>query len=179
MRDTSLGVHRKALEAAAGVGSGNFNFVVPVASYSGRGEQPLALDLIYNSRALQRAGSLSTSPMIFDIDHDWPTPGWLLGFGKMVRIGDRRCMLVGRDGTRHPSEEQSRVEHLNGGFYFSGIVGIGTGMMLDRYMSGVIGQPLDSFAFDVWEKAEQAFSGAEKGDTQPVVAHKPSGRHGH
>jgi len=116
MRDTSLGVHREALEAAAGVGSGNFNFVVPVASYPGRGEQPLALDLIYNSRVWQRAGSLSTSPMIFDIDHDWPAPGWLLGFGKMISIGDRKCMLVARDGTRHPYVEQSRVEHLSGFF---------------------------------------------------------------
>lgn len=116
MRDTPLGVYRQALEAAAGVGSGNFNLVVPVARYPGRGEKPLALDLIYNSRVWQRAGSRSTSPMIFDIDHDWPAPGWLLGFGKMVSIGDRRCMLVERDGTRRPYVEQSRVEHLNGGF---------------------------------------------------------------
>ncbi len=116
MRDTPLGVHRQALEAAAGVGSGNFNFVVPVARYPGRGEQPLTLDLIYNSRVWQRADSRSTSPMIFDIDHDWPAPGWLLGFGKMVSIGGRRCMLVGRDGTRHPSKEQDRIEHLNGGW---------------------------------------------------------------
>lgn len=51
---------------------------------------------------------------------------------------------------------------LGGAIVSSGIVGYGSGMMLDRYMTGVIGQPLGSYAFDVWEKTEQAFSGAEK-----------------
>jgi hypothetical protein len=90
MRDTPLGGHRGALEAAASVGSGNFSFVVPVAHYPGRGEQSLALDLIYNSRVWQRIDNpVFGAFMFFDIDHDWPAPGWQLGFGRMVSTGFR------------------------------------------------------------------------------------------
>src|SRR5262249_44971904 len=37
----------------------------------------------------------------YDIDHDWPAPGWHLGFGKMVTMGSAGCLLIEPDGTRH------------------------------------------------------------------------------
>jgi len=40
--------------------------------------------------------------MVFDLDDDWPAPGWSLGFGKLVRLGGGITMVVEPDGTRHP-----------------------------------------------------------------------------
>src|SRR5438093_398297 len=96
MHYTALGIHRMAMVVAANAGSGNFNFSVPIANYPGRGERPCEITLIYNSRVWQRVDGISppTSTMVFDIDHDWPAPGWSLGFGRMVGTGYRRCMLT-------------------------------------------------------------------------------------
>jgi hypothetical protein len=41
--------------------------------------------------------------MNYDIDRDWPAPGWNLGFGKLAGIGVYiGGMLIDGDGTRHP-----------------------------------------------------------------------------
>lgn len=89
------------MKVAAAAGSGNFTFRVPIAHYPGRGNLPLALDLVYNSRIWQRTGN--TKPkMVFDIDRDWPAPGWSLHFGKIVRLANGVAMVVEPDGTRHP-----------------------------------------------------------------------------
>jgi len=80
-----------------GAGSGNFQIAAPVLALPGRGID-LGLGLAYNSRVWNKAGSQIT----FDIDRDWPAPGWSLGFGKIVGIGvDKGSMLVDADGTRH------------------------------------------------------------------------------
>jgi RHS repeat-associated protein len=80
-----------------GVGSGNFQFTAPVIGLEGRGLD-LALALSYNSRVWHKAGSEIT----FDIDRDWPAPGWNLGFGRIVSMGTNKgFMLIDGDGTRH------------------------------------------------------------------------------
>jgi hypothetical protein len=80
-----------------GVGSGNFQLTAPVIGLEGRGLD-LALALNYNSRVWHKAGSEIT----FDIDRDWPAPGWNLGFGRIVSMGTNKgFMLIDGDGTRH------------------------------------------------------------------------------
>lgn len=88
------------IEEAAAVGNSNFQLKVPVVRLPGRGFD-LALDLTYNSRLWHRADQR----IYFDIDDDWPAPGWSLGFGKLVvwwvEHGGFQGMLVDADGTRH------------------------------------------------------------------------------
>ncbi|MDQ3686646.1 MAG: DUF4214 domain-containing protein [Acidobacteriota bacterium] len=80
-----------------GAGSSNFQMVAPVLGLPGRGID-LSLGLAYNSRVWHKAGNDIT----FDIDRDWPAPGWSLGFGKMIRMGaNSGSMLIDADGTRH------------------------------------------------------------------------------
>ena len=80
-----------------GAGSGNFQISAPVLSLAGRGIN-LSLDLNYNSRLWNKAGSQIT----YDIDKDWPGPGWSLGLGKLIGMGvNNGSMIVDADGTRH------------------------------------------------------------------------------
>ncbi len=102
----SIGVKRQALDgdidarlqAAEDVGNGNFRLSVPVIRLPGRGFS-LVLDLIYNSKLWHKDGNR----IFFDIDHDWPAPGWSLGFGKLVKINEAATMfmLIDVDHTRH------------------------------------------------------------------------------
>ncbi|MCC6613658.1 MAG: hypothetical protein IT320_09290 [Anaerolineae bacterium] len=78
-------------------GSGNFSFTVPIINAQGRG-QHLSLNLVYNSRLWYKSGF---DNLIFDIDGDWPAPGWSLGFGKIVATRNGEGMLIGPDGSRH------------------------------------------------------------------------------
>lgn len=81
-----------------GAGSGNFQFAAPVLSLSGRG-QDVNLGLVYNSRVWHKANNEVT----FNIDDDWPGPGWSLGFGKIVGMGGQNgYMIIEPDGTRRP-----------------------------------------------------------------------------
>src|SRR5262245_4380353 len=59
-----------------GAGSGNFQFTAPVLARDGRGLD-INLGLALNTRVWHKANSQIT----FDIDRDWPAPGWSLGFG--------------------------------------------------------------------------------------------------
>jgi RHS repeat-associated protein len=83
--------------ADGGAGSSNFQFAAPVLGLEGRGID-LSLALTYNSRVWHKANSEIT----FDIDRDWPAPGWSLGFGKIISMGtDKGFMMIDGDGTRH------------------------------------------------------------------------------
>jgi hypothetical protein len=79
-----------------GSGSGNFQISAPVLSLPGRGID-LSLGLTYNSRVW----TLSNSNISYNIDKDWPTVGWSLGFGRVIGLGTAGAMLVEADGTRH------------------------------------------------------------------------------
>lgn len=80
-----------------GSSSGNYQIVAPVVSLPGRG-LPLTLNLVYNSRVWNKAGSQVT----FDIDQDDIAPGWSLGLSKVVSLGSEGDMIVEADGTRRP-----------------------------------------------------------------------------
>jgi hypothetical protein len=60
---------------------------------------PLSLSLVYNSRLWQRLGADVDAAMAFDIDQEWPAPGWLLGSGRLICMRRRSAMLVEGDGT--------------------------------------------------------------------------------
>ncbi|MBV9209148.1 MAG: hypothetical protein JOZ52_00890, partial [Acidobacteria bacterium] len=77
-------------------GSGNFQASAPVLELPGRGIE-LQLRLTYNSALWNESGTEIT----YDIDHDWPAPGWSLGFGRLITMGSSGSMLVDADGTRH------------------------------------------------------------------------------
>lgn len=104
-----------------GAGNGNFQISAPVISLPGRGID-LALNLNYNSRVWNKAGSQLT----FDIDRGMPNaPGWTLGFGKLVNMGSGGgCMLIDADGTRHGYT--GTVSSWSSGFNFTGHAADGT-----------------------------------------------------
>jgi YD repeat-containing protein len=80
-----------------GPGSSNYSFSVPIISLPGRGPD-LNLALTYNSQLWNKANT----DIVFDIDHDWPAPGWEMGFGKIIRAGGTSgSILIDPDGTRH------------------------------------------------------------------------------
>jgi RHS repeat-associated protein len=80
-----------------GAGSGNFQFAAPIYSAPGRGIN-ISLGLAYNSRVWNKAGT----QMSYDNDRGWPSPGFNLGFGKLLGMTiPTGCMLVDPDGTRH------------------------------------------------------------------------------
>lgn len=77
-------------------GNNNFQLIAPIVSLPGRGLN-LNLNLYYNSLVWNKSGN----DMAFDIDQDWPAPGWQLGFGKMIDMGQSGAMIIEPDGTRH------------------------------------------------------------------------------
>jgi RHS repeat-associated protein len=77
-------------------GNGNYQLSIPLLSLPGRGVD-LDLVLRYNSRLWTKSGT----QMTFDIDKDWPAPGWSLNFGKMINMVDSGVFIVDQDGTRH------------------------------------------------------------------------------
>src|ERR1700754_2027443 len=80
-----------------GAGSGNFQFVAPIYSTTGRGVN-VSLTAVYNARLWNKANN----QISYDNDRGWPAPGFSLGFGKMLALSiNAGCMLVDADGTRH------------------------------------------------------------------------------
>jgi hypothetical protein len=88
-------------------GSANFHIVVPALNLPGRGLD-LVLALHYNSRLWHKAGNKNR--MFFNIDKDWPAPGWSLGFGKLVAAGQQGNLFIEPDGTRRPLTRRVTLE---------------------------------------------------------------------
>lgn len=110
-----------------GAGSGNFQFSAPVISLPGRGVD-LALSLNYNSRLWNKSGSQLT----YDIDRGFPAPGWSLGFGKIMDMGENGgSMMIDADGTRHGFG--GNIAGSNGYTSFAGHTTDGT--FIDYYSS--------------------------------------------
>lgn len=94
-----------SIEKNERAGNGNYQLSVPVIRLAGRGLD-LELDLTYNSLVWHKNGNT----LSFNIDNDWPAPGWSLGFGKIIRLGWGKFLLFGADGTRHPFPFQPALE---------------------------------------------------------------------
>ena len=98
---TSLKSRKGLQRTVAQVGSANFTFSVSIACPPCRGQLPLALDHVYNSRVWRKTAT--TAPqMSFGVDGDWPAPGWSIGFVSPVRVGSGIAVVVDADCTRHP-----------------------------------------------------------------------------
>ena len=93
------------------VGNSNFTLSVPVVALPGRGLD-LNLALHYNSNLWHKSGRR----MRFNIDADWPAPGWSLGFERLVFLGSNpeMTMLIDADRTRHPftTKQVTRADNI-------------------------------------------------------------------
>ena len=76
-------------------GKTNFNIAAPVLSIPGRGLN-LDLSLYYNSLVWSRIDQ----DISYDLDKDWLSPGWNIGFGKIVNIINGGIVQFDADGTR-------------------------------------------------------------------------------
>jgi RHS repeat-associated protein len=94
-----------SIEKIQRAGIGNYQLSIPVVRLAGRGLD-LALDLTYNSLLWHKDGN----NLSFNIDNDWPAPGWSLGFGKIIRVDWTEFLLFGANGTRHQCKFQPALE---------------------------------------------------------------------
>jgi len=79
--------------------SNNFNMAIPIVSLGGRGVGA-SLTLYYNSRVWFKHGSAIT----FDAIESRPSPGFSLGFGRLVTYGPSNALKylwIDADATRH------------------------------------------------------------------------------
>lgn len=79
--------------------SSSFQMAIPGVSVGGRG-LGVSAGLYYNGRVWFRHGNAVT----FDAIQSWPSPGFTLGFGRIVAYGPTnatRYMLIDANGTRH------------------------------------------------------------------------------
>jgi len=79
--------------------SNNFNMAIPIVSLGGRGVGA-SLTLSYNSRVWSKHGSAIT----FDAIESRPSPGFSLGFGRLVTYGPSNALKylwIDANGTRH------------------------------------------------------------------------------
>jgi hypothetical protein len=102
--------------------SNNFNMAIPIVSLGGRGVGA-SLTLYYNSRVWSKHGSAIT----FDAIESRPSPGFSLGFGRLVTYGPSnalRYLWIDADGTRHylgqgGSASQDVTLHSNDGSHLT------------------------------------------------------------
>jgi len=123
-----------------GAGSGNFQFVAPIYSASGRGIN-ISLAAAYNSRVWNKA-----DPQIsYDNDRGWPAPGFSLGFGKLLGMGVfHGGMLIDADGTRHAYTGE--ITPIQNGS--RGIMHTSDGSLIDyRYVTGIGGGIIEARAW--------------------------------
>ena len=112
--------------------SSSYNRVFPMVSLSGRGEAGINLSLVYNSQLWTYDASNSTAPYQYNVNRDWPGPGFHLDFGKVnyqAGTGGNpdQYMYVGSDGTRHPMQNTTTNEWETTDGTFIHIVRTGSG----------------------------------------------------
>ncbi len=85
-------------------GSGNFHIAIPLVQAPGRGIS-LSITMNYNSQLWTRHVIDDEVGMSFDLDGDWPSPGWTISFGKIVVISPTQSALfIEGNGLRHKAE---------------------------------------------------------------------------
>jgi RHS repeat-associated protein len=102
--------------------SNNFNMAIPIVSLGGRGVGA-SLTLYYNTRVWFKHGSAIT----FDAIESRPSPGFSLGFGRLVTYGASNALKylwIDADGTRHylgqgGSASQDVTLHSNDGSHLT------------------------------------------------------------
>jgi hypothetical protein len=89
---------RKVPSVPTSGGNTNYLLKIPLMTVPGRGLS-VALTLYYNSQVWTEQ---SSTDMVFNHDTDWPAPGWLLSFGRIIQVSSGRGVLQEPDGTLHP-----------------------------------------------------------------------------
>ena len=123
----------------AGTGNGNYLLNVPLLELPGRGI-PLSLTLFYNSLLWQQTNSKN---FVFDHDHDWPAPGWSLGFGQIYVAGSSAFIIQDADATRHLCVGNARFDAAQSLWIFDGRTNDGT--LLDCHVTYKIDEAQDQF----------------------------------
>lgn len=80
-------------------GSDNFSFRSNITNLPGRGLS-VKLALVYNSAVWLKSG-VTGNRLTFDVDKNWPAPGFNLGYGHLQQQSGGSYTLVDPDGTRH------------------------------------------------------------------------------
>jgi RHS repeat-associated protein len=107
-RDPFLKLPRRAIQNAnANGGNTNYLLTVPLLNLAGRGLS-ISLTMFYNSQMWTHQSTYT----VFNHDHDWPAPGWSLGFGKIVQVGLHEGVLEDQDGTPHPYLAKGPVTYV-------------------------------------------------------------------
>jgi len=127
------------LDADSGTGNGNYLLNVPLHELPGRGI-PLSLTLFYNSLLWQQTNSKN---FVFDHDHDWPAPGWSLGFGQIYAAGSSAFIIQDADATRHLCVGNARFDAAQSLWILDGKANDGT--LLDCHVTYVFDEVQDQF----------------------------------
>lgn len=119
----------------------NFNITAPILSVAGRAGLDLNLNMTYNSRVWTRMGG----DISYDMDKDWPAPGWSLGFGKILNLIDGGIVLVEANGTKRFFAGSVRTESNRK--YFQGQTTDGSFIKASATGEGTVinGQPCFSY----------------------------------
>jgi hypothetical protein len=121
----------RSLNIDSGTGNGNYLLNVPLLELPGRGI-PLSLSLFYNSLLWQQTNSKNFA---FDHDHDWPAPGWSLGFGQIYVAGSSAFIIQDADATRHLCVGTAQFDAAQSLWTFDGKTNDGT--LLDCHITYV------------------------------------------
>jgi len=82
-------------------GQNNYSFGFPIVGLRGRG-MDLSLSLIYNSQVWHKStDSEENTELTYDVDSDWPAPGFRINYGQIEDQGSHGFTLTDGDGTRH------------------------------------------------------------------------------
>jgi len=94
-RQASAAPHPTQVEELPVAGVGEFNFDVPLLASPGRGLDS-ALTLSYSAKVW----TVSDTAAHYDVDGDWPAPGFTLSLGKVI-ASYNSTIFVDSSGTRH------------------------------------------------------------------------------
>ena len=129
----------RSLDVDSGTGNSNYLLNIPLLELPGR-RMPLSLSLFYNSLLWQQTNSTN---FVFDHDHDWPAPGWSLGFGQIYVAGSSAFIIQDADATRHLCVGTARFDTAQSLWIFDGKTNDGT--LLDCHITYVFDEVQDQF----------------------------------
>lgn len=97
-----------AVDGTEKPGSANYTFNVPIMNLPGRGLD-VSLALVYNSRLWNKRKTGSITTLNYDVDQSWPTPGFTLGYGKLLWSSGLRADRRQRHTPCHEANERNRT----------------------------------------------------------------------
>jgi hypothetical protein len=111
-------------------GNSNFSFALPVVSLPGRGIDA-SLSLNYHSQLWNKSTDGSSQTWLtYNVDSDWPAPGFRLGFGQIEDQGSSGFTLTEANGTRHALVYSSAYNFdTNDGTFIHYVGGSGWGVL--------------------------------------------------